>query len=134
MKKTIATIVLGILFGAALGGLAYLSIFVGWALAAAGHEWFVYGLYVFGALAVSTVVGACLAKKNIVVTRVLLTIPLVVTIASLVFALIQLGFNTIFLFFIGAIILGLVATIFAYKTPKNATEATTEQTAADSNN
>lgn len=134
MKKTIATIVLGILFGAALGGLAYLSIFVGWALAAAGHEWFVYGLYVFGALAVSTVVGACLAKKNIVVTRVLLTIPLVVTIASLVFALIQLGFNTIFLFFIGAIILGLVATIFAYKTPRNATETTTEQTAADSNN
>ena len=134
MKKTIATIVLGILFGAALGGLAYLSIFVGWALAAAGHEWFVYGLYVFGALAVSTVVGACLAKKNIVVTRVLLTIPLVVTIASLVFALIQLGFNTIFLFFIGAILLGLVSTIFAYKTPRNATETTTEQTATDSNN
>ena len=134
MKKTIATIVLGILFGAALGGLAYLSIFVGWALAAAGHEWFVYGLYVFGAFAVSTVVGACLAKKNIVVTRVLLTIPLVVTIASLVFALIQLGFNTIFLFFIGAIVLGLVSTILAYTTPKHVSEIATEQPATDSNN
>ena len=128
MKKTVATIVLGILFGAALGGLAYLSIFVGWALSIAGYDILSYALYVFIGLAISTIIGACLAKKNIVVTRVLLTIPLVFTAAFLIISLVLVNFSTILLFYVAAIALGLVPTILAYKTPKQVKEEQPAQT------
>lgn len=126
MKKNVAVIVLGILFALSLGAVSYLYVILGIAFAFAGVELFVNLWLVFAVLAVITLICSCFAKKNIIVSRVALTISVVFSLAIHIYSLIlfatqgSIDASTILLFavlFVSALV-GLIAMLISYKAKK----------------
>ena len=115
MKFIKPTIVFGILLAIALLPTIYMSLAIGIALAFAGKN-FAFMFYVFGVLFVATIVGLCLVKKTIIVTRIINAI----TTATLLASTIYLGVLGLYsdgigmlVYWSGVTLLGVIATIFA---------------------
>ena len=118
MKSKKPIVALGIIFGLTLFGIAYLSLVYGVIISLAYKlDLFAYVMmYGFGVLGIITIIGACLALKNIKATRVMLTIPLVLLLAVFVFLLIIVpGFSPLVLLYVADFVIGLIPTILAFK-------------------
>ena len=119
MNKRKITFALGIVYGLYLFAFAFCCLALSIAIAMVTDINVVFTIYVFPVLGVLTIIAACISKKSIIATRVILTISTVAYIATLIF------FATIGLFkeatlfavlFIVFAILGIVATVFSYLT------------------
>lgn len=129
MKKNTIALVFGILFGISMLAVAYVCLIVGIFLAFAGIN-IAYFMYIFAGLAVVTIVLSSFARKNIIVARVGLTTSLIIASGSVIYILWQLFATTsgsteasvdMVLFvaiFIGCLVLGIIATVFAYQGKK----------------
>lgn len=126
MKKNVAVIVLGVLFGVSLGVVSYLYLVLGIAFGLAGLDFMVNMWLVFAALAVLTIIMSCFAKKIITMPRVCLTVSVVISAVLHVFSLIQfismdaIQATNIALFAVlfGSLALGLAAMILSFKCKK----------------
>lgn len=137
MRTNKATLVLGIIYGVSLALVAYLFLAIGIALAFMGDGILAYSCYIFAGLAVSTIVCSCFAKKNVIVSRVGLTISVAFFAFAYIYSIVifiikdALVSTSILYFLILAalLILGIVAMILSYKakTPKKLAEQNSQE-------
>ena len=119
MKKNTAAMVLGILFGLGIIGLTYFNLILSIAVAFAtkGGDFFEYSIYVYPAIGVIAIVGSALARKNVIVTRIMLLIPVLIHIALIVYtSMLGILFANIIIFALYAIValFGLIALILSF--------------------
>lgn len=126
MKLTRLTQIFGILFGISLFVVSYICLPVGIVLAFADKGDFGYMIYVFAGLAIATIVGASLAKKSILTSRIILSLSTLVVIATTIYLASIENFSSspaILLLFIADILLGIIPTLFSFfAKPKKAVE------------
>ena len=135
MKKNVAVIVLGVLFGVSLGVVSYLYLVLGIAFGLTGMDFMVNMWILFAGLAVICIIFSCFAKKVIALPRVGLTVAVVISAILHVFSLIQfISLDAIestnialFVVLFGSLALGLAAMILAYKCKVPKTNETTQQ-------
>ena len=135
MKKNKVAMILGIIFGLSLAYIAYAYFALGLGLAIVGKPLLLYSFYVFVGLVITTIVGAALAKKCIVATRVLLTISVAFLALCLIYAIVELALlgsltpSAFLQFALQFVILaiGVVATVFAYLAKPNQKQVNIEE-------
>lgn len=117
MVKRKLTLISGIIFGLYLIGFAAISFVLSVVIAIAKDIDLTFMIFVFPVLGIATVVGACVYKKSIIVTRIIYTISTIAYIAALVFFGIMGMYQKVslitVLFFVFAI-LGILMTIISY--------------------
>ena len=122
MKKNTAAMVFGIIFGLGIAGLGYFNIFLALIVSLAKKGDFIsYFIYIYPALGVVSIVGAAFARKNIVVTRIMLLIPNVVHIAIIAYTSIIAALTAnmlLFALYAFVAVLGIISLLFAL-TAKN---------------
>ena len=132
MKFTKLTKIFGILFGLSLFVIAYLCLAIALVLAFAKKGDFAIMIYVFAGLAIATIIGSALAKKSILISRIILTIATTVLLSTIIY-LISIGLfkdsATLLVAFAVDFLLGFSATLFAYlaKPHQNLTQPKTEE-------
>lgn len=138
MKKNTIALVLGILFGLSMFGVAYVYFPLGFVMALAGNELIIYFMWIFIGLAIATIVLSAFARKKIMVARVGLTTTLSIAAISIIYTLWQLftlsdataeasGDMIMFVsIFAGCLALGVAATVFAYLGKKKEKHAGTD--------
>lgn len=137
MRTNKATLILGIIYGVSLALVAYLFLAIGIALAFMGDGILAYACYVFAGLAVATIVCSCFAKKNVIVSRVGLTVSVAYFVFAFIYAIVQFIKNdalvstsiVYFLALAASLILGITAMILSYKakTPKKLAEQNSQE-------
>ena len=123
MKKNVAVIVLGILFGISLGVVSYLYLALSIAFGLAGIDIMTYAWWIFAGLALVTVIFSCFAKKLIVLPRVALTVSVVFSAITHIFSLVQFvsmdAVQTdniaLFIALFASLVIGFVAMVLSYK-------------------
>lgn len=119
MKKNIASMILGILYGFSLFVFAYIYLVLGTIIAISGNGIVAYFMYIFAGLGIFSIITSAFAKKKIIVTRLGLLISILASIVMHAYALTQISKSSaeISLFIIVAIfvslILGGIALLFS---------------------
>ena len=131
MKFTKLTKIFGILFGLSLFVIAYLSLAIAIVLAFAKKGDFAIMIYVFASLAIATIIGSALAKKSILISRIILTLSTTVLLATIIYLISVALFKdsaTLLVVFTLDFLLGFSATLFAYLAkPQKSISKTTEE-------
>ena len=118
MKKNTAVIILGVLFGIALFPLAYINLALGLALAFANNSWFALTLYVYIGLGIITIIGSAFARKQIIVSRIILSIANAIHLALIIYLFAVGLFIESFLFaiiYLAVAIIGIIALILSFR-------------------
>ena len=118
MKKNNVAMIFGILFGIGVAGLSYFNLVLALALAFANKgDFLAYSRYIYPILGIIAIIGAALARKSIVATRIMLLIPNVIHIALVTYTAI-LGALTanmmLFAIYAAVAILGIISLLFAF--------------------
>lgn len=119
MDKRKVTLLTSVVFGLYLIAFAVVCFALSIAVAIVTDIDFTFTMFLFPVLGVSTIIGACISKKSIILTRVILTISTAAYIATLIFfATVGLykEISVISILFIVLAVLGIVATVFSYLT------------------
>lgn len=118
MKKNTAVIILGVLFGISLFPLAYINLTLGIALAFANNSWFALTLYVYIGLGITTIIGSAFAGKQIIVSRIILSIANAIHLALIIYLFAVGLFVSSFLFaiiYLAVAIIGIIALILSFR-------------------
>lgn len=119
MKKRTSAIIFGVLFGLGMIAYAYFSFIIAIVVSLKFEIDLTPAIFAFPVLGIATIIGACLIKKSVLVTRIIYCISTLFYIASQIF-LFSIGlfseFSLTMLLFILLMIIGILATIFAFLT------------------
>ncbi len=121
MTKRTFAVVLGVLFGIYLIAFAYFSFVMSIVISLKFDINLSFTIIAFPVLGVATIVGACLAKKCIMYTRIIYTISALcyVSYIVLLFAVqVFSEFSVTMLVFIAFVIISVIATILVFLTKK----------------
>ena len=112
----------GLILGILLLPFAYFSFWIGFILAFAKYDWFMYTSFVYAFLGITCIVCACITKKHPLPLKITSSIITLLLLCCFIFLLItSLFFNTIWVLVIyfAMLLLGFITTINSYKAKKS---------------